>query len=68
MQNWPMANFADDTTPYTGGKNTQDVKASLKNCALVLFKRFENNFMKVKNHLLLSTWTSSTGNNGDINE
>ena len=67
---WPIANYADDTTPYTGGKNTQDVITSLENCALVLFKWFENNSMKGNSdncHLLLSTSTSSTANiNGDI--
>ena len=45
----------DGTTPYTGGKNTQDVITSLENCALVLFKWFENNLMKAnsdKSHLL----------------
>ena len=61
---------ADDTTPYTGGKNTQDVITSLENCALVLFKWFENNLMKAnsdKSHILLSALTSSTANiNGDI--
>ena len=70
MRKWHIANYADDTTPYTGGKNTQDVIASLENCALVLFKWFENNFVKAnsdKSHLLLSTSTSSTANiNGDI--
>ena len=70
MREWPIANYADDTTPYTGGKNTQDVITSLENCALVLFKWFENNLMKAnsdKSHLLLSTSTSSTANiNGDI--
>ena len=70
MRKWPIANYADDTTPYTGGKNTQDVITSLENCALVLFKWFENNLMKAnsdKSHLLLSTSTSSTANiNGDI--
>ena len=70
MRKWPIANYADDTTRYTGGKNTQDVIASLENCALVLFKWFENNFVKAnsdKSHLLLSTSTSSTANiNGDI--
>ena len=70
MRNWPVANYADDTIPYTGGKNTQDVIASLENCALVLFKWFENNVVKAnsdKSHLLLSTSTSSTANiNGDI--
>ena len=70
MQKWPIVNNADDTTPYTGRKNTQDVITSLENCALVLFKWFENNLMKAnsdKSHLLLSTSTSSTANiNGDI--
>ena len=69
MRNWPVANCADDTTPYTGDKNTQDVITSLENCALALFKWFENNLMKAnsdKSHLLLSTSTSSTANiNGD---
>ena len=72
MRNWPVANYADDTTPYAGGKNTQDVITSLENCALVLFKWFENNLMKAnshKSHLPLSTSTSSTANiNGDITE
>ena len=31
----PIANYAYDTTPYTGGKNTQDVITSRENCALV---------------------------------
>ena len=70
MQKWPIANYADDITSYTGGKNTQDVITSLENCALVLFKWFENNLMKAnsdKSQLLLSTSTSSTANiNGDI--
>ena len=70
MQKWPIANFADDITSYTGGKNTQDVITSLENCALVLFKWFENNLMKAnsdKSHILLSALTSSTANiNGDI--
>ena len=70
MRNWPVANYADDTTPYTGGKNTQDVITSLENCALVLLKWFENNLMKKnsdKGHLLRSTSTSSIANiNGDV--
>ena len=47
------------------GKNTQGVITSLENCALVLFKWFENNLMKAnsdKSHLLLSTSTSSSAN------
>ena len=56
IQKWPIANYADDTTPYTCVKNTQDVTTSLENCALVLFKWFENDLMKAnsaKSHLLL---------------
>ena len=48
-----MANYAYDTTPYTGDKNTQDVITSLENCALVLFKWFENNLMKANSHVRL---------------
>ena len=71
MRNWPIANYADDTTPYTGGKNTQDVISSLENYALILLKCFENNLMKANidkiNLLLSATSTSSTANiNGDI--
>ena len=70
MRKWSIGNYADYTTPYTGGKNTQDVITLLGNCALVLFKWFENNLMKAnsdKSHLLVSTSTSSTANvNRDI--
>ena len=70
MRKWPIANYAGDTTSYNGGKNTQDVIRLLENCALVLFKWFENNFMKAnsdKIHLLLSTSTSSIASiNEDI--
>ena len=59
MRKWPIANYTDDTTSYTGGKNTQYVITSL-----------ENSLMKAnsgKSHLLLSTSTSSTANIiGDI--
>ena len=43
MRKWPIANYTDYSTPYTGGKNTQDVITSLENYALVLCKWFENN-------------------------
>ena len=70
MQKWPIVNYADDTTLYIGGKNIQDVITLLENCALVLFKWFENNSIKAnsgKSHFLLSTLTSFTANiNGDI--
>ena len=60
----------DGATPYTGGKNTQDVITSLENCALILFKWFENNLMKAnsdKSCSLLRTSTYSSANiNGDI--
>ena len=57
IQKWPIVYYADDTTPYTGGKNPEDVIASIENSALVLFKWFENILMKAnsdKSHLHLS--------------
>ena len=62
----PTANYEHNTAPCTCGKNSQDVITSLENCALVLFRWFENNLFN-KSHLLLSTPASSTANiNGDI--
>ena len=70
IRKWSIANYADDTTPYTGGNNTKDVRTSLENCALIFFKRFENELMKANNDrspLFLSTSTSSLADiNGDI--
>ena len=61
MRKWPIANYADDTTSYIGGKNTQDVITSL-----ALFKWFENNLM-IKVNSDKSHSTSSTANmNEDI--
>ena len=69
MRKWPIANYADDTTPYFDNKITQYVITSLENSGFVLLKWFENNLMKGnsdKSHLVLSTSTSSTANiNGD---
>ena len=65
MRKWHIVNYADNTTPYTGGINTQDVITSLENCALVLFKWFENILMKAnsdRSHLLLSTSKPSNAN------
>ena len=53
MRKWHIVNYADNTTPYTGGINTHDVITSLENCALVLFKWFENNLMKANSHVRL---------------
>ena len=52
-------------TLYSALVVTQEVTTPLENCALVLFKWFENNLMKANNdkrHLLLSTSTSSAIN------
>ena len=67
-----IANYADDTTPYTGGQNIYDVIESLENCAIILFRWFENNFMKAnsdKSHLLLSKMGPFSANiNGNLIE
>ena len=33
IRKWPIATHVDDTTPDTGGKNTQEVITSLENCS-----------------------------------
>ena len=52
-----IANYADDTTPYTSGENIRAVISVLQSSAFRLFKWFENNHMKAspgKSHILLS--------------
>ena len=51
-----IANYADDTTPYTCGENIRIVISELQSLAFRLFKWFEYNHMKAnpgKSHILL---------------
>ena len=51
-------NYADDTTPYMVGNNTNEVLADLSHLSQSLFTQFANNQLKAnqdKCHLLLKT-------------
>ena len=38
MPKWPKANYTDDSTPCTGGKNTHDVITSLEKLCVTFIK------------------------------
>ena len=59
LRSWGLciANYADDSTPYYGGKSAEFVANNLKQLPTILFECLNNNYMKVntgKSHLLLS--------------
>ena len=70
IEEWETANYADDTTPYTSENTIEDVIKSLEQCSKILFKWFDDNYMKAnsdKSHLLLSTEEKLNANiNGDL--
>ena len=52
LENYEIANYADDTTPYSAQRNHQFVIEELEKSSAILFKQFQetisgNNFMKV---------------------
>ena len=58
IEKWGTTKYADDTTPRTAARTVVDVIISLKKCATILFKWFNDNFMETNSdnsHLLLST-------------
>ena len=42
-----IANFADDNMPYTSAKNINDIKESLEQASMSIFKWFELNLLKI---------------------
>ena len=57
LEDFDIANYADNSTPYNAGENIEFVVNNLEQSSLILFKRFNNNYMKVnadKSHLLVS--------------
>ena len=57
LEDFDIASYADDTTIYTTEKNEESVIAALEKSSAILFKWFNNNFMKANNdksHLLMS--------------
>ena len=57
LEDFDIANYADDSTPYNADKNVEFVVNNLEHSSSILFKWLSNNYMKVntgKSHLLVS--------------
>ena len=57
LKYFDIANYADDSTPYTADKNIEFVVNNLEHSSSILFKWLNDNYMKVntgKNYLLVS--------------
>ena len=57
LEDFDIANYADDSTPCNADKNNEFVVNDLEHLSSILFKRLNNNYMKVntgKSHLLSS--------------
>ena len=57
LEDFDIANYADDSTPHWAGKSAEFVLNNLEQLSTILFKWLNNNYMKVntgKGHLLLS--------------
>ena len=65
LEEHEIANYADDSTPFSAKRNHQLVIEELENSSSILFKWLKTNYMKVntdKSHLLLSGNTCLTSN------
>ena len=65
LENYELANYADDSTPYSAKRNHKLVIEELETSSSILFKWLQTNYMKVntdKSHLLLSGNVSLTSN------
>ena len=57
LEDFDIANYADDSTPYNANKNIELVVNNLEQSSSILFKWLNDNYMKVntdKSHLLVS--------------
>ena len=57
LEDFHIANYADDSSIYCAGKSAELVLNNLENLSTILLEWLNNNYMKVntgKNHLLLS--------------
>ena len=57
LEDFDIANYADDSTPYCAGKSAEFVVNNLEQSSAILFEWLNNNHMQVntgKSHLLLS--------------
>ena len=57
LENYDIANYADDTTPFSVKQNHDLVVEDLQNSSAILFKWLKDNYMKIntdKSHLIMS--------------
>ena len=57
LEDYDIANYADDSTPHNADKNVESVVNNLEHSSSILFKWLNDNYMKVntgKSHLLVS--------------
>ena len=57
IEDFDIANYADDSTPHNAGKSVEFVVNNLEHSSSILFKWLNDNYMKVntgKSHLLVS--------------
>ena len=57
LEDFDIANYADDSTPYNADKNAEFVANNVKHSSSILFKWLNDNYMKVntnKSRLLVS--------------
>ena len=66
LEDFDIANYADDTTPYCAGKSAESVVNRLEQSSVIFFEWLSNSYMKVntgKSHLLLSGNSTATIDN-----
>ena len=71
LEDFDIANYADDSTPYCAGKSAKFIVNNLEQSSTILFEWLNNNYMKVntgKSHLLISgnSGATATTNNSYI--
>ena len=67
-ENYDIANYEDNTTPYCRGKSTEFVAINLEKPSTILLEWFNNNYVKLytcKSHLLLSVNLIATAKIGN---
>ena len=47
LEGFDIANYADDSTPYSVGKSAESVVNNLEQSSTILFKWLNNHYMKV---------------------
>ena len=65
LEDFGVANYADDSTPYCSGVDYEGVSENLEKSSAILFKWLKDNYMKIntdKSHLIMSGNAKVTAN------